>query len=100
MTPLVTKADLVRRLRCAEGHLRGITAMVERGADCESLVSQTLAVQAALGKVNRLILKYHLETCLREPITNTDISARNRRLSEIVALYQLLSQPNSIKERI
>lgn len=33
-----TQADLVRRLRCAEGHLRGIAAMVERGENCESII--------------------------------------------------------------
>lgn len=45
---LESKADLLRRLRCAEGHLRGIAAMIERGADCQSVVHQILAVQAAL----------------------------------------------------
>ena len=87
------QADILRRLRCAEGHLRGIAAMVEGGTDCESLARQTLAVQAALGEVNRLILKHHLETCLREHLRDADVSARRRCLSEIVSLYQLLGVP-------
>ena len=39
------KAELLHRLHCAEGHLRGIADMVERGAECQNIVHQTLAVQ-------------------------------------------------------
>lgn len=85
------QADLVRRLHCAAGHLQGIAGMVEGGANCETLVHQTLAVQAALRQVNRLILKYHLEVCLTRRLQEAHPVIRERDCAEIVALYRLLN---------
>ena len=89
---LENKVELVRRLHCAEGHLRGIATMVERGADCRSLVCQILAVQAALRKINSLIVKYHLTLCLRDHWSETgpDATGREYWLAEVISLYQLL----------
>ena len=33
--------DLIRRLRSAEGHLRGIIGMVEAGASCQDILLRT-----------------------------------------------------------
>lgn len=94
------RADIGRRLRCAEGHLRGIGAMVEGGADCESLVGQTHAVQAALAQINRLILTHHLDTCVREALNGANSTASENCLAEVVSLYQLLGTPISEKESV
>ncbi len=87
---LAFKADLTRRLRCAEGHLRGIVIMVEQEADCKSLIHQILAVQGSLREVNRLLLKQYLDICLREHLREADVAARKKCLDEVVSLYQLL----------
>lgn len=81
------KVDIARRLRCAEGHLRGVAAMMERGDDCKSIVRQLLAVQGALREVNRRLLKNHLEVCLREQLRESNSLFRERHMDEIVALY-------------
>ena len=83
------QADLVRRLRCAEGHVRGIAAMVERGEDCDSIVRQTLAVQAALHEINRLALKHHLTVCVREQWQDGYV-AREQCVAEITSLYEVI----------
>ena len=88
--PLDFRADLVRRLRCAEGHLHGIAAMVERGDECERLIRQLLAVQGALREINRLLLKHHLEVCLHEQLQGPDIAIREKCLDEVVSLYVLI----------
>lgn len=79
------RAELVRRLHCAEGHLRGIAAMVEGGADCESVIRQTRAVRAALREVDRLMIRQHLQNCLRSLADE----ATEQMLDEVVRLYQL-----------
>lgn len=84
------KADLVRRLRCAEGHLHGITTMIERGADCPSIVQQIVAVQAALHQVTGLLVKDHLGACLDECLQNPDANVHAPCLAEVISLYQLL----------
>jgi DNA-binding FrmR family transcriptional regulator len=87
-----TKADLIRRLHCAEGHLRGIEVMIERGAKCDSIVHQTLAVQAALREINRLVLKYHFDVCLRQRLQENGVNAAEREqcLDEVLSLFKLL----------
>ncbi len=90
--PRGSKADLIRRLHCAEGHLRGIEAMVERGAECDSIVHQTLAVQAALREIDRIVLKQHLDVCLRRRLQETGVNAAEREqcLDEVLSLFKLL----------
>ena len=92
-----SKADLLRRLRCVEGHVRGIAAMIERGADCQSVVRQMWAVQAALREINRLVIQHHLTVCLDEYFLSLQMDANTgeRFLAEVISLYQLLggSQP-------
>lgn len=82
------QTDLIRRLHCAEGHLRGIARMVERRADSQSIVRQVLAVQAALNEINSRVVQHQLRACLQD--TNADITAREKHLADIVSLYQLL----------
>lgn len=84
------KADLARRLRCVEGHVHGVTTMIERGDDCASVVRQLLAVRGALREVNRRLLKHHLDVCVREQFQQSNLVFRERSMDEIVALYQQL----------
>ncbi len=51
-------ADIERRLHRVEGQVRGLTAMIERGAGCTEVLTQLRAVQGALMAVERII-----ETC-------------------------------------
>jgi DNA-binding FrmR family transcriptional regulator len=85
------QGNILRRLRSAAGHLNGITGMIESSADCESILSQVLAVQAALREINRLLLRHHLDACLRPELAGVtmDRAAGERWMAEIVALYGL-----------
>ena len=40
--------DILRRLRCAAGHLNAVIEMIETGQSCEEVLHQLNAVQAAL----------------------------------------------------
>jgi DNA-binding FrmR family transcriptional regulator len=52
------------RLSKIEGHVRGIKKMLDDGKECEDLLLQISAVQAALSKVSKIILNDHLEHCI------------------------------------
>ena len=84
------QTNLVRRLRTSAGHLQGVASMVERGADCESVLHQVLAVQAALREINRLMLRHHLHECLqRELVTvSLDAAAGERWVARVISLYE------------
>ena len=42
-------ADVIKRLRRAEGQIRGVIAMIEAGRDCGDVVTQ-LAARAGVGE--------------------------------------------------
>ncbi len=87
---------ILRRLRSAEGHLRGIEAMVEQGADCASVIHQILAVQAALSAIKRGLVRNRLADCLGPalPLDGMDsgADADDCWVAEITRLYQLCRQ--------
>jgi len=57
-----TKADVVRRLRSVEGHVRGVAKMVE-GDDVAytDVIQQTNAIFAAIRRINTVLLKDFVE---------------------------------------
>ena len=68
MLPLA-KREMLNRLKTVRGHLDGIIRMTEEEAYCVDLMKQVSAAQASLERVNRLILKNHLETCFSDAVT-------------------------------
>ncbi len=63
-----TKAEAVRRLKYAQGHLNGILTMVEQEKYCVDLLKQLFAVRKALEKVENVLLEGHLNSCVVEGI--------------------------------
>lgn len=62
------QADAVRRLARAEGHVRALREMVERGEPCADVLIQVAAVQGALNRVAGLLLEDHIGSCLADEI--------------------------------
>ena len=61
-----TKIDLLRRLRRAEGQVRGIQWMVEGDSYCIDVLTQVSAVTKALENVALALLNDHLGHCIAE----------------------------------
>ncbi len=79
--------DAVKRLKNIEGHVRGITQMVENGTYCIDVIRQIQAVQAALDKVSGMILERHLNSCLITAVRGDNPDERERVLNEIVDVF-------------
>jgi DNA-binding FrmR family transcriptional regulator len=56
--------DVVKRLRRAEGQIRGVIAMLESGRDCADVVTQLAAVARALDRAGFKIIASGLQQCL------------------------------------
>ena len=56
--------DVVKRLRRAEGQIRGVIAMLEQGRDCADVVTQLAAVSKALDRAGFKIIASGLQECL------------------------------------
>ncbi len=62
------KQQTITRLKRIEGHLKKVRELVESDEYCIHTITQSMAVQSALRAVDELILKKHLETCVRDSI--------------------------------
>src|SRR5215472_6760054 len=62
------KREALLRLKTVRGHIDGVISMVEDEVYCPDLMKQVAALQASLEKVNRVLLRNHLETCVSEAI--------------------------------
>ena len=76
-----------KRLKTIEGHIRGIQRMLDEDAYCIDIIKQVQAVQAALNKVNSLILDEHLDACLTTAVRGEDPVAREKVLGELSEVF-------------
>lgn len=77
----------LKRLKNVEGHIRGVEKMLEEDAYCIDVIRQIQAVQAALNKINAMILEEHLNSCLITAVRGEDVSERERVLKEIADVF-------------
>ncbi len=80
---------VAKRLKSIAGHVAGIERMVNEDAYCIDIIKQVQAVQAALNKVNDLILENHLNTCVIEAVRGDNKKERERVLGEIVDVFEM-----------
>lgn len=80
-------SDALNRLKTIEGHIRGITRMVEDDAYCIDIIRQIQAVQAALNRTSNLILDGHLNSCLITAVHGDDPAEREKKLKEISEIF-------------
>jgi DNA-binding FrmR family transcriptional regulator len=80
-------SEALKRLKTVEGHIRGIQRMLEEDIYCIDIIKQIQAVQAALGKVNSLILDDHLDACLTTAVRGDDPAEREKVLGELSEVF-------------
>ncbi len=78
--------ELLKRLKLAEGQIRGIQNMVENDAYCPDILIQVSAVTAALNSFSKKLLACHIRSCVSEDIRAGNDSA----IDELVDVLQKL----------
>ncbi|GGN78849.1 metal-sensitive transcriptional regulator [Nocardia sp. NPDC055029] len=75
-----TIAQVLNRLRRANGQLAGVISMIEQGRDCKDVVTQLAAVSRALDRAGFKIVATGLRECLTgdtadgsEPMTEAEL---------------------------
>lgn len=80
------KKQALNRIKIAQGHLNKVESMLSEDAYCLDVIHQNRAVQAALKKVDEVVLHGHLHTCVLQDIHGP--KAKNEKLiGEIVDLF-------------
>lgn len=81
------KDDLLKRLRRAEGQVRGIARMVEDETYCIDVLTQISAANRALERVALSLLEDHLSHCVAEAVAEGGdaADAKVREASQAIA---------------
>jgi DNA-binding FrmR family transcriptional regulator len=66
-----TMADVIKRLRRAQGQVGGVIKMIEEGRDCADVVTQLAAASRALDRAGFKIIATGLKQCASSP-TDSD----------------------------
>ncbi len=80
------KELLQNRLRRIEGQVRGVQRMVDEEAYCIDVLTQIASVVAALEKVGTILLKDHVEHCVRESIEKGEDA--DEKIEELTAAVE------------
>ncbi|MBN1174420.1 MAG: metal-sensitive transcriptional regulator [Micromonosporaceae bacterium] len=75
--------DVIKRLRRAEGQIRGVVAMLESGRDCEDVVTQLAAVSSAIDRAGFKIISTGLRQCVVEAAEGTTPTVDLDRLERL-----------------
>ncbi len=81
------KKNVERLLKTARGQLDGILKMVDEDRYCIDISTQIMATQSLLGKVNREVLKAHMECCVKDAVQSED---REQKINEMLVLMDKL----------
>lgn len=81
-------AQVERLLKTARGQIDGILRMVEEDRYCLDVSNQLMATQSILKKANRMVLKAHMDGCVREAMASGD---PEEKLEELLRLLDKLS---------
>ena len=82
------KKNIVNRMNYLLGHLKSNEKMIEEDRYCIDIIRQNQAVIAALKKVNELILRKHLNTCVTSAIQSDNPTRRKQVMDEIVQIFK------------
>ena len=81
-------AQVTRLLKTARGQLDGILKMVEEDRYCMDVSNQLMATQSILKKANRMVLKAHMNSCVRQAVVSGD---PEEKLNELALLLDKLA---------
>lgn len=80
------KPKVLNRLSRIEGQVRGLARMVEEDRYCIDILTQLQAVRAALSRVEREVLKDHVDHCVMSAIAGDDLADRKAKANELIEL--------------
>jgi len=78
------KEQVLKRLKRAEGQIRGISKMVEEDKYCIDILTQIGAAQAALDKVALELLRDHTKHCLTNDAVQGSTEEKTSELIDAV----------------
>jgi len=78
--------NLIKRLKIIEGQVKGLQEMINKGAYCIDIITQTSAVKQALSNVEDILMENHLGSSVIKQIKEGNTS---KAKEEILKVYKL-----------
>lgn len=75
----------LQSLKTAKGQIDGIIKMIEEERYCMDISNQIVAAQALLKRSNLLILKQHLNHCVKQAVINGE---SDEKIDEIMTIIE------------
>jgi len=75
----------IQSLKTSKGQIEGIIKMMDEGRYCIDVSNQIIAVQSLLKKANMLILKQHLNHCVKDAFMNNTGEDKVDEIIELLA---------------
>ena len=79
------KKQVLNLFKTARGQMDGLIRMIEEDRYCIDISNQISAVQALLKKSNLLVLKQHLEHCVKEAFLE---GKEDEKIEEIIMILE------------
>lgn len=77
-------ADIIKRLKRADGHLQKIITMIDQGEPCLNVAQQLQAVYKAIGNAKGVFVQDHIEGCLTSDTNSaTELRTMMKEIREI-----------------
>jgi DNA-binding FrmR family transcriptional regulator len=86
--PEETVVDLTKRLRRAEGQVRGVQQMLAEGRDCREIVAQLSAASRAIEQAGFLLVAAGLTWCVSDP---ERASAQGYAVADVQKMFMKLA---------
>ena len=77
---MLSKENLLKRLKRIEGQVRGIQKMIQEDKDCIEILTQVAAVRSAMNKAGSLILENQAMICVKKTASCED---REKAMAEL-----------------
>ena len=74
-------------LKTARGQIDAVIRMTEEDRYCVDIANQIMAVEALLKKANPTILKQHLNTCVKDSLSNDTFQEKTEEIIDILNKY-------------
>ncbi|WP_163192959.1 metal-sensing transcriptional repressor [Clostridium thermarum] len=81
------KKKALQALKTSKGQIEGIIKMIEEGRYCVDISNQIIAAQSLLKKANMLILKQHLNHCVKNAFIH---DSGEEKMEEVMGILEKL----------
>lgn len=86
------RSEIIRRLRCAAGHLNAVIKMAEAGEPCEQVIHQLGAVDAAIRAAGARLIICQVQSSQGVILNNPSSKQRIAELKRLQFLYTIFMQ--------